>query len=472
LLTSKEALEALDAATAAFDSGRGEWVKMSVNQRISHVENFIERMREKKSDVVNLLMWEIGKSLKDSEKEFDRTIDYLIDTIDAMKDMDRTASRFEITQGIIGQVRRVPLGVGLCMGPYNYPLNETFTTLFPALLMGNTIVFKPAKYGVLLIQPLLEAFRDCFPKGVINVIFGSGRTLVGAVMQTGKVNVFAFIGTNKGANDLKKMHPKPHALKAILGLDAKNPAIVLPDADLDVAVRECISGSLSYNGQRCTALKVIFVHQSIADAFNKKFCEAVNELKVGMPWDEGVNLTPLPEIGKCDYLKDLVDDAIANGAEVLNESGGAIHETFFFPAVVYPVNEKMKLYSEEQFGPVVPIIPFEDLDTPINYIVASNYGQQASIFGKSPERIAEVTDALVNQVSRININAQCQRGPDSFPFNGRKDSAEGTLSVRDALRVFSIRTTVATKYDETNKEIFREILKGGYSDFLRTDYIL
>jgi glyceraldehyde-3-phosphate dehydrogenase (NADP+) len=472
LLTSKEALEALDAATAAFDSGRGEWVKMSVNQRISHVEKFIDRMRQKKSDVVNLLMWEIGKSLKDSEKEFDRTIDYLTDTIDAMKDMDRTASRFEITQGIIGQVRRVPLGVGLCMGPYNYPLNETFTTLFPALLMGNTVVFKPAKYGVLLIQPLLEAFRDCFPKGVINVIFGSGRTLVGAVMQTGRLNLFAFIGTNKGANDLKKMHPKPHALKAVLGLDAKNPAIILPDADLDVAVRECISGSLSYNGQRCTALKVIFVHQSIADAFNQKFCEAVNELKVGMPWDEGVNLTPLPEVGKCDYLKELVDDALANGAEVLNDNGGTIHETFFFPAVVYPVNEKMKLYSEEQFGPVVPIIPFEDLDTPIDYIVASNYGQQASIFGISPERIAEVTDALVNQVSRININAQCQRGPDSFPFNGRKDSAEGTLSVRDALRVFSIRTTVATKDDETNKEIFREILKGGYSDFLRTDYIL
>ncbi|MBC7653248.1 MAG: aldehyde dehydrogenase family protein, partial [Oligoflexus sp.] len=147
MLTSKEALEALHAATDAFDSGRGKWVKMSVNQRISHVEKFIDSMRLKRSDIVNLLMWEIGKSLKDSEKEFDRTIDYLIDTIDAMKDMDRTASRFEITQGIIGQVRRVPLGVALCMGPYNYPLNETFTTLFPALLMGNTVIFKPAKYG-------------------------------------------------------------------------------------------------------------------------------------------------------------------------------------------------------------------------------------------------------------------------------------------------------------------------------------
>lgn len=472
LLTSKQALEALDAASNAYDSGRGEWVKMSVNQRISHVEKFIDRLRQKRGDVVNLLMWEIGKSLKDSEKEFDRTIDYLIDTIDAMKDMDRTASRFEITQGIIGQVRRVPLGVALCMGPYNYPLNETFTTLFPALLMGNTVVFKPAKYGVLLIQPLLEAFRDCFPKGVINIIFGLGRTLSGAIMQSGKVNIFAFIGTNRSANDLKKMHPKPHALKAILGLDAKNPAIILPDADLEVAVKECIMGSLSYNGQRCTALKVIFVHQSIADVFNLKFCEAVNQLKVGMPWDEGVNITPLPEVGKEDYLKGLVDDALAHGAKVMNENGGTIHETFFFPAVLYPVNEKMKLYHEEQFGPVVPIIPYESLDTPINYIVESNYGQQASVFGKNPEHIAKVTDALVNQVSRININAQCQRGPDSFPFNGRKDSAEGTLSIRDALRVFSIRTTVATKYDETNKEILKEILKGGYSDFLRTDYIL
>jgi glyceraldehyde-3-phosphate dehydrogenase (NADP+) len=472
VLTENEALQALEAASAAYDLGRGSWVKMSVNQRIDHLEHFIERMREKRSDVVKLLMWEIGKSLKDSEKEFDRTLDYLTDTISAMKDMDRTASRFEITQGIIGQVRRVPLGVALCMGPYNYPLNETFTTLIPALLMGNTAIFKPAKYGVLLIQPLLEAFRDCFPKGVVNVIFGSGRTLVGAVMATGKVNVFAFIGTNKGANDLKKMHPKPHALKAILGLDAKNPAIVLPDADLDVAVRECISGSLSFNGQRCTALKVIFVHRSVVETFNQKFCRAVDQLKIGMPWDEGVNLTPLPEAGKCDYLKDLLEDAKSHGAEVLNENGGIIHESFFYPAVLYPVNEKMKLYSEEQFGPIVPIIPFESLDTPINYIEESNFGQQASIFGKSPQHIAQVTDKLVNQVSRININAQCQRGPDTFPFNGRKDSAEGTLSVRDALRAFSIRTTVATKYDQTNKEILKEILKGGYSDFLRTDYIL
>ncbi|WP_122665781.1 aldehyde dehydrogenase family protein, partial [Pseudomonas viridiflava] len=91
------------------------------------------------------------------------------------KELDRRSSRFELEQDTLGQIRRVPLGVTLCMGPYNYPLNETCTTLIPALIMGNTVVFKPAKFGVLLIRPLLEAFRGSFPAGVINVIYGSGR---------------------------------------------------------------------------------------------------------------------------------------------------------------------------------------------------------------------------------------------------------------------------------------------------------
>src|SRR5882672_1384966 len=275
LLTPKEALEALDAAVNAYDLGHGAWPMMTVDERIQHVEIFLGKMVEKRSEVVKLLMWEIGKSQKDSEKEFDRTCDYIVDTINALKDLDRRSSNFVQEQGIMGQIRRVPLGVALCMGPYNYPLNETFTTLFPALIMGNTVVFKPAKYGVLLIRPLLEAFRSSFPPGVINIIYGKGRETVGALMETGKIDVFAFIGTNKGANELKKLHPKPHRLKAILGLDAKNPAIVLPDADLNTAVSECIIGSLFFNGQRCTALKILFFHKSIVNAFIKKFNEEI-----------------------------------------------------------------------------------------------------------------------------------------------------------------------------------------------------
>jgi glyceraldehyde-3-phosphate dehydrogenase (NADP+) len=471
LLTTKESMEALDAAVKAYDLGHGHWPTLSVTARIEHVEKFLVDMKKQRSEVVKLLMWEIGKTLKDSEKEFDRTCDYITDTIKAYKDLDRNSAKLIEDQGFMAQIRRVPLGVSLCMGPYNYPLNETFTTLIPALIMGNTVVFKPAKYGVLLIRPLIEAFRNNFPAGVINIIYGRGRETVGALMESGKIDVFAFIGTNKGANDLKKLHPKSHRLKAILGLDAKNPAIVLPDADLRNAVAECITGSLSFNGQRCTALKILFVHKNILQEFIRLFNEEVSKLKPGMPWDPGTALTPLPEPGKVQYLVELVEDAKKNGAVIMNENGGEYINTFFYPAVLCPVNKDMRLYYEEQFGPVVPIVPFEDDNEAIDYVLNSNYGQQVSIFGQDSKRVAHLMDAFVNQVGRINLNTQSQRGPDTFPFNGRKDSAEGTLSVADALRVFSIRTLVATRSTEPNIQIISNIIRNRESAFLSTDYI-
>jgi glyceraldehyde-3-phosphate dehydrogenase (NADP+) len=131
----------------------------------------------------------------------------------------------------------------------------------------------------------------------------------------------------------------------------------------------------------------------------------------------------------------------------------------------------MKVYSEEQFGPVVPIVPYDDVDEPMHYVINSNFGQQVSIFGNDSKTIAKLIDVFSNQVGRININTQSQRGPDSFPFNGRKDSAEGTLSVSDALRVFSIRTLVATKATDDNKQIISTIIKNRESLFLSTEYI-
>jgi glyceraldehyde-3-phosphate dehydrogenase (NADP+) len=471
-LTEKEALEALASAKEAYNNGCGAWPTMSVERRIKCIESFVIKMKEKRSAIVNLIMWEICKSYDDACKEFDRTVDYIIGTINALKELDRISSRFVIEQGIIGQIRRAPLGVVLCMGPFNYPLNETFTTLLPALIMGNTTIFKPAKFGALLFQPLLKAFQESFPKGVINTLYGEGQTVIPPIMSSGLIDVFAFIGSAKVANILEKYHPKPNRLKSVLGLGAKNPGIILEDADLDLTVKECLLGTLSYNGQRCTALKILFVHKNIADKFLEKYCESVSRLKCGMPWEPGVNITPLPENNKTGFMQELIQDAVSNGARVMNADGGKSNKSIMIPAVVYPVTEKIKLYSIEQFGPVVPIVSFDDIDTPIRYIINAEVGQQASIFGKDPDVIGTLIDPLVNQVSRLNINSQCQRGPDSFPFTGRKDSAEGTLSVSDALRVFSIRALVAAKAEEMNKEILTKITRERKSNFINTDYIL
>lgn len=470
--TEKEAMEALDAAIAAYDNGRGEWPTMSLDQRIKCMEKFVYKMIEQRTLVVKLLMWEIGKSYADSAKEFDRTVEYINATIDGLKDIDRQSSRFEMAEGIIAQVRRSPIGVVLCMGPFNYPLNETFTTLIPALIMGNTLLFKPPKHGTLLHYPLLRAFQEAFPKGVVNTIYGRGADVTPGLMQTGKINVLAFIGSSKVANGLKKSHPKINRLRAVLSLDAKNAAIVTKHADLKLAVSECILGSLSFNGQRCTAIKMIFVHKEVADEFLRLLSESVSNLKIGLPWEKDVKITPLPEPHKPDYLKECIDDAAANGARVMNEKGGITVESFVFPAVVYPVNDKMKLYREEQFGPVIPVVPYESIEEPIQYQIDSPHGMQVSIFSNDAKEISSLIDPFVNLVSRVNINAQCQRGPDVFPFTGRKDSAEGTLSVHDALRSFSIRSLVATKLNDTNKQIINEIVHDNDSNFLSTKFIL
>lgn len=467
-----EALDSLEAALGAYDKGKGIWPTMKVKDRVACMESFVKKMETKREEIVKLLMWEIGKSLPDSKKEFDRTVEYIYDTIEDYKQLDRDSAKFHKSGDVYAHIRRGPLGVVLCLGPYNYPLNETFALLIPAIIMGNTTIFKPAKHGVLLITPLLEAFQSCFPKGVVNILFGRGRAVAAPIMQTGKVDVLALIGNSKSANALQEQHPKSNRLRLVLGLEAKNPAIILPDADLDLTINEVIAGTTSFNGQRCTALKVVYVHDDIKDEFLKRFSAKVDSLQFGNPWDDGAKLTPLPEPGKPAYIQELLDDALAKGALVQNKKGGNHSDNYIWPAVLYPVSKAMRVYEEEQFGPIIPVLSFSDISEPLDDMAESNYGQQVSLFGKDVYSLSPLIDTLANLVCRVNLNSSCQRGPDVYPFTGRKDSAQATLSVHDALRSFSIRTFVAFKDNELNNETIEQLLEAKVSNFLSTDYIL
>ena len=466
------ALEALASADNAFKRGQGEWPTMKVKDRIKCMRTFVEKMKLSRDRIVELLMWEIGKNKVDSEKEFDRTIEYIYDTIEAYKDLDRNSANFKKNSGIHAHIRRGPLGVILCLGPYNYPLNETFCLLVPAIIMGNTAVFKPAKHGVLLIVPLLKAFKESFPPGVVNILFGRGRKIAPPIMRSGKIDVLALIGHSSSAVSLQDEHPNKNRLRLVLGLEAKNPGIVLPDADLNLTIKECISGTLSFNGQRCTALKILFVHESIIDKFLDLFSKAVDNLKFGLPWEKDVFLTPLPEPNKPNYIKDLIDDAVSKGSRIINKKGGQITENYCFPAVLYPVDKSMRVYHEEQFGPVIPIISYNDISEPMDLMASSEYGQQVSLFGRDIKKIGPLIDTMANLVCRVNLNSSCQRGPDIYPFTGRKNSAVSTLSVHDALRSFSIRTFVAAKDNEYNNEILNELVNSKESNFVNTEYLL
>jgi glyceraldehyde-3-phosphate dehydrogenase (NADP+) len=458
----EDANDALQAAKKAWNHGRGVWPQMSARERIDRIQLVVESLKEKRSAIVNVLMWEICKSADDAAAEFDRTMKFIDSTIDALKTMDEATGAWKVISGILSRVRRTAIGIMMCLGPFNYPFNETYATLIPALLAGNIVLMKIPNVGGLAHILTIEAYAKHLPPGTINFFSGSGRETMGPIMATGLIDTLAFIGGSSAADLIIKAHPHPHRLKIFLQLEGKNLGIVLPDADIDVAVKEVTIGSTNYNGQRCTAIKLVMLHKSVVEQFLEKFKKSVAALGYGLPWQPSVVVTPLPEPNKIAYLNELIADAVSKGASVINreEGGGDVYGGLMRPAIVYPVTSDMRLWHEEQFGPVIPIAVYEDLEEVMQYIQETPFGQQAAVFTTHASQDAgDLLDVLSNAVGRVNFNAQCGRSPDSLPFSGRRSSALGTMSVTEALLAFSIETLVATKESPLNDELVRGLEK-------------
>jgi len=475
-LTQTQALQVLDSAKEAWNGGSGTWTsRMSLAQRIEAIETLVSELKRKREEIVHVLMWEIGKNVKDAQSEFDRTISFIEQTIQEL----RTNPEYNASWKHIGSThaftRRAAVGIILCLGPFNYPLNETYATLIPALLMGNVVIMKIPTVGGLAHLLSMEAFAKALPPGVINFISGSGRETMPPLMASGSIDGLAFIGGSNAADDLIGKHPTPHRLKLFLQLEAKNMGIFLPNLfeqgnkdQLDVALNEAVTGSLSFNGQRCTALKLLFVPKSNAESVAVSLAKRVESLSVGLPWaeenGEHSKITPLPNKKRVDYMESLIADAISKGAQIMNAKGGSIiggpESTLMVPAVLYPVTPDMMVYHEEQFGPVVPIAPYDDLETVIAYGQNGKYGQQCSIFtAGGDEATVSIVDRFSSVFGKININSQCGRSPDTLVFSGRRSSAMGVMSVSEALREFSVPTVVAYKdqIGDSNDMIAKEI---------------
>jgi len=457
--TRQVALKALDSARRAFSSGKGKWPLLPVSKRIESIETFLERLENQKENILRTLIWEIAKPYHELEDELERTRQYIEQVIKVACQKEKDSLRLRREKGIIGLIHEEPYGIALCLGPYNYPLFETFSLVLPALLAGNVVIIKPPKFGVLFFDFLLEAFQDCFPPGVVNIISGDGKKIIEPLMKSGKVDILAFIGSPQTANRLISLHPRKNRLHCLLGLGAKNAAIVLPDADLDVVVPESVLGALAFNGQRCAALKIFFVHQEIEQAFRERLLEAVSKAPLGMPWMEKVRITPMADPERIPYLHELVRDALNKGARIGNKNGGKSFESIFVPTVLYQLNSNMRIYWEEQFGPVIPVVSYHDLKEPVAYLSNSPFGQQLSIFGTKTQKLMELINLVKNQVSRININTKCQRGPDLFPFTGKKDSGHGDFSTLNILDHFSSRAVVAARKNELSELLFRRLRK-------------
>ena len=196
-LGEEDAVEAVTAAAAAWDRGQGAWPQMSLAQRIAAIERFVEALRTRRSELVRILMWEICKSASDAAKEVDRTMEFIAASIEELRNdptIGQGFAQWGETSGVGVRVRRGPIGVMLALAPFNYPLNEMYAILIPALLLGNVAVLKLPAIGGLVHVLTAQAFAAELPAGVINFVSGSGRATMAPIMQSGLVDALGFIG--------------------------------------------------------------------------------------------------------------------------------------------------------------------------------------------------------------------------------------------------------------------------------------
>ena len=427
--------EEVDFVFESSKAAQLKWKNVPVNERAEILYKAANILLENSDELTEIMIWEIGKDRKSSKSEISRTADFIRFTADTAKNMSGESIPGDSFPGFnrnkISVVTREPLGVVLAISPFNYPVNLSASKIAPAIVAGNSVVLKPATQGSLCGLYLARVFEEAgVPKGVLNTITGKGSEIGDYIVTHPSVNFVNFTGSTEVGIRISKITSMVPLLMELGGKDA---AIVLEDADLELAATNIVAGGYSYSGQRCTAVKRILVVDKVADKLVAKVKEKMNKLKVGNPLKEDVDIVPLINSKAADFVVELIQDAKDKGADLIvsgNRDGNLIYPTLFDNVTL-----DMRLAWEEPFGPVLPIIRVKDKDEAIEIANKSEYGLQSAVFTENINDAFYIADKL--EVGTVQVNNKTERGPDHFPFLGVKASGIGTQGIRYSIESMS-----------------------------------
>jgi len=421
--SSKQAGEAILSAKEAFK----EWRNVSISKRIKILRK-AKRLIEKDFDnCKDLLSKEIGKFPEDAASEVRRSLDYIELVISAVMHMKGKVYKGDMFEKYqrgekTGFYTREPLGVILAIPPFNYPINLAVTKIVPALLAGNTVVVKPASQGSLSAFKFLKYFIDAgLPKGVLNIVTGRSSEIGDALVTNKDVALIAFTGSSKVGEHIREVS---RGVPLLLELGGKGPAIVTYAANLDMTVRQIIQGAFSFSGQRCTGHKLVLVNDQIADEFVDRIIEKAKEVK----------LNPVINEDSCLRIEDFVNEAEKKGAEVCLRSERT-HCQIHNPIIIDKVTKDMRVFNEEQFGPLLPIVRFSEIKEAIDMVNGIKFGLQASIYTQDIDEAFLVADSI--DTGTVQINGKPDRGPDNFPFGGTKDSGQFMQATEETIKLMT-----------------------------------
>jgi acyl-CoA reductase-like NAD-dependent aldehyde dehydrogenase len=407
----------LDDAVAAARRAFASWKKTSYSERAAYVEKLADALRTHQDLLAELLTREQGKPLGQSVAEIDRGaaqsegmagIEIPVETL-----IDNEQSHIELHYR--------PLGVVGIITPWNAPVNLALGPLVSALYTGNTVVLKPSPYTPLTTLKLGEVLKDVFPAGVINVIAG-GDELGQWMTEHADIDKISFTGSV--ATGKKVLASAAGTLKRVtLELGGNDPAIVMEDVDPKAIAKKVFFASFVNSGQVCMAIKRIYAHEKIYDALCAALVEEANNAKVGNGLEEGTQLGPIQNKMQYDKVLAIIADTKKSGARFL--CGGEIPEGpgyFIPPTLVADVDDSSRIVREEQFGPIVPILKFSDLDDALRRANDTRYGLSGSVWTSDPARGAEIAAQLEVGTAWVNQH----RATSAFvPFGGAKESGYG-----------------------------------------------
>lgn len=423
--------EEIDGVVSSVCEAQKAWAKTTLDERAFILKKAAELLRENIEEIVDLKVLEIAKirwSAMSSVKRSADIIDFVADQVEILSELKTYNSKDFPGAGDkkTAFLHREPVGVVLAISPFNYPVNLAVTKIAPALLAGNGVVVKGATQGSITTSMLVEVFNKAgVPKGLIGFVSGRGAEIGDHLIMHPMIDMINFTGSSDvGKSIALKAGYKP----LLLELGGKDAALVLQDADLDLAAEEIVDGAFSYSGQRCTAIKRVLADSNIyEDLLEKIVLKANNKYAlVSDPREENTQLGPVISEKQAIYLQELIDDAVEEGAEIV--FGGKRKKNYIEATILDKVNENMRIAWEEQFGPVLPIIKCKGIEDMIRIHNASEYGLGGSVFSKDIVKAKEVASHL--QTGVIQINKKSERYPDNFPFLGVKKSGLGVQGVR------------------------------------------
>lgn len=440
-MTKEEVDLAFEGAREAFKT----WKNSNLSERADILHKAADLLVENAEFIANILAKEISKDYKSSYSEVVRTADFIKYTAEEAKRLRGETLYGDAFEGSaknkMSIVTREPLGLVLSIAPFNYPINLSASKIAPALMAGNVVLFKPPTQGAISALYLVEVFRAAgLPAGVINTVTGKGSEIGDYLITHKEVDMVNFTGSSGVGRHIASI---AGMIPMIMELGGKDAAIVLEDADLEDTAKNIVSGAFSYSGQRCTAVKRVLVIEEVADKLVELVKREFDKVKTGMPYDEGVTVTPLIDNKSADFVQGLIDDAIEKGATLV--SGNKREKNLIYPTLFDNVTTDMRIAWEEPFGPVLPIIRVKTVEEAIEISNKSEYGLQSAVFTQNIDKAFSVAQKL--EVGTVHINNKTQRGPDHFPFLGVKSSGMGTQGIRYSIEAMSRPKAIVVNFN-------------------------